>query len=63
MDEVIGDRFYITLIQTNEGVVWDLRSGPPDDLSVRVKNGVGHSYAAAAYQASNALDRWALDRS
>lgn len=60
---MIGDHFSITLIQTSEGVVWDLRSEYPNGGSVRIERNTAHSFAAAAYIASRRLDEWTSGRS
>ena len=54
-----GDRYYVTLMQLRDGIYWDLRSGHPDDGSVRIADGYeAASCAAALHQASNALAAW-----
>lgn len=61
-DAVIGDRYFVTIMAFREGVYWDLRSGHPDEASVRIAEGYdAHTFAAALHQAGTALQGHADD--
>lgn len=47
--------FYVTLHVGKSAIAWDLQSGEPDGMSVRIASGEGFTYAAACYQAGTAL--------
>jgi hypothetical protein len=60
---MIGDRFYLTLIQGADGIHWDLRSGHPDETNVRIEDGLSATWAGATYRAGQALHERAERRS